>query len=191
VNMLASVESDEAYRQGNRLSSEPTFEVESAVLERILQPDEVLAAEALDYDIQEANQTPDTDPEILKLLRFQRSMVDMEPGEATLAARAFARETGKYATVAHTFGQRAPTLNYPLIHAAIVVDKANEQRWRILGVDMPRDSDDARLNSYRSGVERAWKDARNARQALLDAQAAEAQAMERITHLPISILGDE
>lgn len=159
-----------------------TPEIQKETLEAILQPDEVLAAQALDQAIQKAEASENPDLEALQLLHFQRSMVDMTERDAVFAARRFGRETGKYITFN---GIAPPSPHYPLIRGMVIPDLADQERWRILGVDPWQYGDSPLANSYRKGIERDWHEAIRARQALAEAQIAEAEAMERVTHPPV------
>lgn len=173
-----------------RLSNEPTFEISEATLGEILQPDEVLAAQVLDEAIQEAEADPKTDPEALSLLHFQRSLIDMEPRDAHFAALTFVQKTGKYATFSNEKG-RLPSLHYPVNRSFIVPDLADQQRWRIVGIDPSHYGDDAYAHAYRKGIEESWRVARKARQDLATAQAAESQAMDRATRPPVFVTRTE
>lgn len=163
-----------------------SFEVDQAALEVILQPDRVLATQALDRKIAEAEAASHPDGEQLALFRLQRSLIDMEAPQARNAARDFARQTGKYATFASTFGHRPPSLHYPLIREMFIADFANEERWRTVGIDPSvQFGDDPYGNAHKKGIEQDWREARETREALAKAQAAEAAAMDRVINPPV------
>ncbi len=167
------------------LPDQLTFEITADILEEILQPNEVLAIRSLDRSIQAAEADSQTDSEELALLRFQRALIDMSPTDAENAGRDFARQTGRYATFANTFGQRPPSLHFPLRRELLVPSLANVERWRIVGIDPAQYGGDAYANAYKEGVEESWREAREAKAALAKAQADEVKAMERASHPPV------
>lgn len=163
------------------MPTETGFELSEAVLEQILRPDDVLAVEFLDGEIKSAEANPDTDPEELTLLRFQRQLMDVDPDEADFLARDFAATTGKYATEHHTFGHRPPKLRYEISRHNFVPNFADAQRWQIVGVD-PLQTGDTPLNrSVKKGVEQAWREIGEARQAAIEAQVTETRATGEVT----------
>ncbi len=172
------------------VASREAIKVDPDILDIILQPDEILAAAALDDAIMVAGENPESvNSEELELLRFQRSMIEMSDRNATFAAREFARRVGKYASHAHTFGQRPPSIEYPIIRGLVVPDIANEHRWRIIGINPSEYYGDNVLGkSYKSTVERSWREAIKAREDLNTARIAEASATERVLELPLPLV---
>jgi len=179
------------YPDSDAPPSPHTHELAPEVLEKVLQPDQPLAAQALDRSIAEAEADPETDPEALDLLRFQRGLVDMSPGEAGRTAYTFALETGKHSTVVRTFdNDRQPDidLHYEINREAFLPRIANEERWRVVGIDPAQYNETAYGRSYTQQIENSWWEARKARQDLEASQAVETKAMERASHL---LLPDE
>lgn len=176
------------YPAGDTSPTSPqTHELSPDVLEAVLQPDEILAAQFLDKSILAAEADPQTDQEALELLRFQRSLVDMPPPDAYSAAQDFVKETGKYASFAHTGGRRPPSLHFPVNRDFFMPRFADEERWEIVGIDPSQYNDNALGRAYTRAIETSWLEARKARQHLQTAQATEAQAMERASHLELPV----
>lgn len=161
----------------------PNIEIDTQTLQAILQPDDALAIQALDRTIEVAELNPKTDPETMELLRFQRSLLDMSPLHANSAAENFALKKGKYATFTHTFGHSRPGIHYEINRSLLVHDYANQERWRLVGVD-PEGLDGSPISrTYKNLVEESWSRAREARGQLETARANETYAMEAVRHL--------
>lgn len=149
----------------------PEIVITDAVKEAIFEDDSVLAARHLDRKIEAAVNEPNYDPKSLELLRFQRSLVGMNPEEAFHTTHSFVRSNPEYADFADNGDGRLPSLHFAVQQAFIVSDSANSERWDILGIN-PHEyfSDSAGAYSRIQAIERTWREARNAREALIEAQ---------------------
>jgi hypothetical protein len=154
----------------------PKVEVSREQLDEILLPNQTLAKRYLDRCIEQAEKDPEPDAEALDLLRFQRSMVDMRPDEVLTAAEKFATDKGKYASFLGP--HLPPDLHAPVIRARFVPTFANEERWRILGVDPTQFEEESYARGYRGFIEEDWRIAREARANLEAAQLAEVKAIQ-------------
>lgn len=167
-------------------------EIDPAVLEQILLPDAVLAAQVLDRSITEVADAADADPAYLRLLKFQRQLVDMDDHRvAVKAAKAFsAAEGGLYTNVGgRELGgdRRASSLSPELVRDAVIWNAANAERWRIAGVDPHMFGDGQTGLVKRRAVERIWRDAAESQAMLRDVQARADEARETAASIVASI----
>lgn len=156
-----------------------TNELNSVLMEEILQSDDVLAARTFDREIQAAEADENADPDALALLHFQRSLVGMSDEEARTAGRAFSESTGKYSVKEPGLSHRPSTLTYEVIPMSVAL-AADRERWHILGVDPSTDE------NYAEGVQKLWRSALAARATAEAARADLARAEQALGDIDLA-----